>query len=73
MKQNYFVEENSYIFSKMQNYIKIDKESGREVRWTSLCYRLWLSKFSKEEHIRIKKIFEKFVESGSYMMMRNGK
>ena len=73
MKQNYSVEENSYIFSKALDYIKIDKESGRQVRWTNLCYRLWLSKFSKEEHIKIKKIFEKFVGSGSYMMMPNGK
>ena len=73
MKQNYAAEENSYIFSKALDYIKIDKESGRQVRWTNLCYRLWLSKFSKEEHIKIKKIFEKFVGSGSYMMMPNGK
>jgi hypothetical protein len=73
MKKNYLVPENSYIFSDIKDYLKIDRETGREVRWTNFCYKVWLTKFSKEKHFKIKRMFEKFIISGSYMVMPSHK
>jgi len=73
MKKNYLVPENSYIFSDIKDYFKIDRETGREVRWTNFCYKVWLNKFSKEKHFKIKRMFEKFIISGSYMVMPSHK
>ena len=69
MKKKLYGPENSYIFSDIKDYLRIDRESGREVRMINLCYKVWLSKFSEEKHFKIKKMFEKFILSGSYMML----
>lgn len=73
MKKNYLIPENSYIFSDIKNYFRIDRESGREVRWSNSCYKVWLSKFTEEKHFKIKTMFERFIESGSYMVMPSHK
>ena len=73
LKKNYLIPENSYIFSDIKDYFKIDIESGREVRWSNSCYKVWLSKFTEEKHFKIKTMFEKFIESGSYMVMPSHK
>jgi hypothetical protein len=73
MMKNYRMIENSYIFSDIKDYTRIDRDSGREVRWTNLCYNVWLSKFSEEKHFKIKTMFERFIESDSYMIMPSHK
>lgn len=73
MKKNYVDPENSFIFSDIKDYFRIDRESGRKVILTNLCYKVWLSKFTEEKHLKIKNIFKRFIESGSYMVMPSHK